>query len=251
MKLIKEFLLYIFPIILGLNILSEIITSLILGLRLDDILEETKNDSLSITKNRLFQINDNLSNLFFDNIKKICHELLLVGKHMDLIINETENNSPKIMKGTKFYNSYSNCIVPFNEIMNHSDIMKYYNNETKSLNFIDGYLKEYENNYETNYIINEMLHKSELNKISYYKFPNSSNFSEFEPSACFLVSILKAQLIQSFIMEREKYEYVRWSLILNDSLFLYPPHFFYSSMSYAFAYIYYTECTYDYYEMKY
>lgn len=249
MKLIKEFLLYIFPIILGLNILSEIITSLILGLRLDDILEETKNDSLSITKNRLFQINDNLSNLFFDNIKKICHELLLVGKHMDLIINETENNSPKIMKGTKFYNSYSNCIVPFNEIMNHSDIMKYYNNETKSLNFIDGYLKEYENNYETNYIINEMLHKSELNKISYYKFPNSSNFSEFEPSACFLVSILKAQLIQSFIMEREKYEYVRWSLILNDSLFLYPPHFFYSSMSYAFAYIYYTECTYDYYDI--
>ena len=249
MKLIKEFLLYIFPVILGLNILSEIITSLLLGLRLGDILEETKNDSFLITKKKLFQINDILSNLFFDNIKKICHELLLVGKHMDLIINETENNSPKIMKGTKFYNSFSNCIVPFNEIRNHSDIMKFYSNFTKSLNFIDGYLKEYENNYETNYIINEMLHKSELNKISYYKFPNSSNFSEFELSACFLVSILKTQFIQSFIMEREKYEYVRWSLILNDSLFLYPPHFFYSSMSYAFTNIYYTKCNNDYFDV--
>jgi hypothetical protein len=89
MKLIKEFLLYIFPVILGLNILSEIITSLILGLRLGNILEETKKDSFLITKKRLFQISDILSNLFFDNIKKISHELLLVGKHMDLIINET------------------------------------------------------------------------------------------------------------------------------------------------------------------
>lgn len=56
MKLIKEFLLYIFPVILGLNILSEIITSLILGLRLGNILEETKKDSFLITKKGFFKL---------------------------------------------------------------------------------------------------------------------------------------------------------------------------------------------------
>ena len=246
MKLVKEFLLFIFPIIFGFNLLSEFLTSILLGYKLNKILEDSKNDSFSIAKNRLFQINEKLSNLFLSNIKKICHELLLVGKHMNLIINETENNSPKIMKGTKFYNSFSNCIVSFNDLKNDSDIIKFYNNNTKFLNYLDGYLKEYENKYDINYIIHDMLHKPELNKISYYKYPNSSNFSEFEPSACFLVLILKTQFIKNFIMQREKNEYLRWSLILKDNLFLYPPDFFFNSMTYLFSNIYYTKCDYEY-----
>ena len=200
------------------------------------IFEQVKELSIKQT----VKIANNINEVFRITFTRYFLDLKIVGRHMLFLANDEINPNSKYYKNI-VQNEEKQIIYGTIEDIK-KNFSEYYDNNTKKFLFFENYIKKYiENKKEANYIdiLNNLMNNSlhpELNFISYYK--DNGNISDIESNlkkkttAKYLISILKTNFLNRFLMKREDYELVHYFLLTNDEIYMYPPEAYNNSLIY-------------------
>ena len=216
------------------------------------------NQSKEISIEKTRAITHTLSQIFELSFHRYVQDLKLIGKHMSFFSNNQINAESQYYKN--IINNKDKHIY-FATIENlKNDFEKYYDDKQKKFLYMENYIKEYiENTTNSINIVNDLMNKEkhpELNAISYYKLNGDINDIENnlqkKAAAKYLISILKTNYINRLLVKESNLEIVRYYLLTEDELFIYPPEAYNNTL------IYYTkeqincldnfpQCFYDYF----
>ena len=235
MKLVNEILKCPFLFLFNLLLVTELLILIYIILNYkggySTIIEPTKNIAIKKANIALVKFNNIIANTLY----KYLTDLKTIGKHMSNFVleGEKELDGKSINKNTLFYKNYENSVnreiffADF-EILSSVDYIKNCINYSDfyTFRYLDIYAKEFYFEDDNNAIISSLLNKhQELNAMSYYKYNGSikdlSKLSRI--SVNYLISILKTIFIKRYLIKRNQTEYLHFSLILKDEIFIYPP----------------------------
>ena len=248
MKLIQEYLVKIVLLIITSVIFIEGFITYLLVIRAkriynsvyEETMKKTEEKSIEITS-KIEEFTTNLLTRYMTDLKLICkHAQLLNGKinstEEDIIDKDSDilNNSNKeILIGTM-----ENLILQdkINKTYSDDDLFDYKNY----------YEKVFENITSKNYLLNSFFEEDhkELNSISYYNYETNSDLSQISEeknkSINYIISILKSIYIRRYIIKRKNMDYIRFFILNNNEIFIYPPEAYNKTNIFFFQFSYST-----------
>ena len=244
MKLIKEYIIKIFVLIIVLTILMEVCILFLLIIRSSRIFNVTYNQTIEQSEIKTIKLTEKFKNYINNLFMKYSTDLKLICKHALLLNGKKEYiSSDVINKKSKIFNNSNKLkeIIPANieDLLTRNYMRNIYNKSSKSFIYIDKYEEKFLNIADQNIILNALFsNSSELNAISYYG--PIRNETEQITSIKFIISILKTIYIKRYISKRNNMDYIRFIILNKDEIFIYPPD------SYKNTYLYYFEKSYPY-----
>ena len=240
MEIIKE---YIFKEILlfliALFIIEAFIT-ILLYKRQNIIYTETYKETEEKVIQKALEIVQKYEELTLNYITKYLCDLKLIGTHSLLFnVNKTDDNA-------KFDHSNKKILSASYEVLfNVPALKRLFSFQRKS--FIHIYEEEFGNNTDTTFILNSLMDNEkhpELNYISYY-FPGIDNSDEqYDIEQTMnqeevnniknIMPILKSLYIKRYLIKREHSDYIRFFIINDKKMFIYPPEPYNITQQYFF-----------------
>ena len=176
------------------------------------------------------------------DLKLICKhsQLLSGGKNVDLdtVVDLNEN--------LNFFQSIDKTILFATlEELNKKDYLKNMS-ESEGFNYISNYEKEFEGITDKNYILNKLFSDKheELNTIGYYNY-DGNNLESWEwdniyerMSIKYIISALKTVFIRRYIRKRNNIDYIRFFIIDQRKIYIYPPEAYNQTNIYFFQHSY-------------
>ena len=174
-----------------------------------------------------------ISNLFSQKLGKIIYNLLFIGKQLSMFSNNTAEI--QVLRNSEFYSSFKDCVISVDsskDLIENEKYIKYYDSNQKKFNYLQTFLQDY-NGKDQNTIIREMINLLPLKQISYHKTGGGSDVSqlsqEFIHSVCSAVSIMKSMYIKEMLSYGNTTEIEKFSIIQDDKILIYPPHYYQNS----------------------
>ena len=199
------------------------------------VYNESREISINKTKTITHTLSGNLELLF----QRYIQDLKLIGKHMSFLANNEINNKSQFYQNIInnedkhiYFATTENLKIYFN---------KYYDDTQKKFLFFETYINDIiHNNTNQEDIINDLMSKEkhpELNSISYYKFDGNINEIENDiqkiTAIKYLISVLKTIFINRLLVKGNNFEILRYYLIKEDEIFIYPPEPYYNTFIYS------------------
>ena len=225
-------------IVLMSFIVFEIISFIIIFINYKPIYSKIFEQIKELSIEQTINIANNINEFFRITFIRYYLDLKIIGKHMSLLANNEINNNSKYYKNLVqdenkhiIYGTTEDLIKNFSE---------YYDDYTEKFLFLENYVKKYFENDtnqfdKLNYLMNNTLHP-ELNCIAYYKVNGSINDIENnlkrKTAVKYLLSILKTNFLNRFIVKGEDYELVHYFLLVDDEMYIYPPESYNNSLIY-------------------
>ena len=245
MKLIREFSIKVIILIFSLLVALEFCNLLYIYLTSKSIFQKTYDESIKRTEEKSLEITRNLKTFTTNYFLKFITELKLIAKYTLLFKGKSSNNFENIInKNSKFVknNNLNKKIIEANtkSLYKIPDFKKIYNatgdlNElgkpidNSTLKYIQYYSQIFGEEKDRNKIITKLFKEhDELNYISYYYYGNITdyNISDFPEKEEFIKNILviiKSIFIQRMITKKTKMDIIRFLIITNEEIFIYPP----------------------------
>ena len=249
MKLIQEYIIKIvILIVVSIVAIEGIITYLLVNrakiifdATYSETIEKSEAKSIEITK-KIEEYATNLLTRYMTDLKLICkHSQLLSGGktfEMDTVVDLNES--------LNFFQSLDKQIYFATlEELNKIDYLKKMS-DSDGFNYISKYEKEFEGITDKNYILNKLFsdnHK-ELNAIGYYNY-DGNNLDSWDwdnvyerMSVKYIISALKTVFIRRYIRKRSNIDYIRFFIIDNRKMYIYPPEAYNQTNIYFFQHSY-------------
>ena len=245
MKLIEEYIVKIVLLVIASIIVIEgfIIFLLVTRAKIifksiyNETIEKTETKSIEITK-KIEEYATNLLTRYMTDLKLICkHAQLLNGKGNENSLDDMINNSSEILSKNN-----KEILIATSEELSKID---YLNNIVlnQTYDYISSYEKEFKDISDQNYILNKLFsdkHK-ELDSVGYYNNGNKNslpNDKEENISLKYIVSILKSIFIRRYLIKRQNMDYIRFFIIYQNNIYIYPPEAYNKTNIYFFEYSY-------------
>ena len=238
MKLINEYTTKIIVMIISLILFLEICIVIYTYLDSKKIFESTYEETLKASEKKAIEITRNIKMLTTNILMQAITELKLIAKHSLLYNKENSKNSKFFENNNKHKKIIKADIM--NLFMDPTFYKIYkdtgqlnpsgYPDGNSNLNYLNYYhqaIFEKENN--NNDILNKLLHEhDELNYISYHYFGKNTSYNinddkDKERLIKYLVIILKSIYIKKLISKKEDTHIIRFLILNNKDLFIYPP----------------------------
>ena len=239
MKLIQEYTFKVIIFIISLTIIMEISILALLYLRASQIFMTTYQQTITESETKLIEITKKIENHSSNIIIKYLTDLKLMGKHALLLNGKYgKNYSTEINKESNLFkiNDKKKYIINAErEILNQKDYIRRMYNETEDIfDYLQKYEENFENITEQNIILKSLFSNShqELNTISYYCPSRRESNNKLEIK--FMISILKTIFVRRYIGKRANMDYIRFIILNNDEIYIYPPETFNSTNMYNF-----------------
>ena len=242
MKLIQEYTVKVIVFMIVLTVLMEIGILILLYINSSQIFMVTYQQTVANAEIKSIEITKKLESHTSNIIMKYFTELKLIGKHALLLSGKKGKDYTKINKYSNIFNINDNqkeiIIAQKNYLINKDCLRKYFNEDRKIFDYFHKYEEDYSNIYEQNELLNELFSDKhqELNAISYYS-PSKDKSSE-ELSIKFMISILKTIYIKRYIGKRMNMDYLRFLILHEDEIYIYPPEEYNHINLYNFQNIY-------------
>ena len=244
MKLIQEYLIKICISVFLLSILMELYILFLLMNRSPKMFDKAYNETLSKTENKSIIITKKIDKYISSLLMKYSGDVKLICKHALLLNGKEQNYKPEsIMEDNinifNINNEKKSIVNSTLEEINKNDYMKDFYNETSHMyDYLNSYEKKFKDIYDNNFILTKLFsdeHK-ELNTISYYNMLNKNKIfsKEEENNIKFLISILKTIFIRRYIVKRNNNDYIRFYLLNEDEILIYPPEAYVNTNLYNF-----------------
>ena len=243
MKIIQEYIIKIVILcIVSVVVIESFITyllvfraKLIYNAVYDETMEKTEEKSMEITK-KIEEYATNLLTKYMTDLKLICkHALLLNGKNNydDDIINRESDI---------FYNNNKKILLATEEELNKKEYIKKYYSERDIYDYIIYYEKEFDFKFDKNFLLKQLSEShEELDSISYYNYIDnnlSSISDEEEQSIKYIMSVLKSIFIRRYLIKRMNMDYIRFFIIKENKIYIYPPEAYNKTNIFFFQYSY-------------
>ena len=195
----------------------------------------SKQKALEVTVNIQLYVKSLLIKLTTD-LKLVCkHASLLNGKSTHTAENTINKNTNFIINSNK---SKQIVYATTEKLIEDNNINKYFNKSSQIFDYYSFYESEFKNVKDNNIILNTLFSDShpELNKISYYSLTKSKVNQNL--SIKFIVSILKTIYIRRYIAKRENNDYIRFLILNQEEIYIYPPEAYNGTLLYTLYNIY-------------
>ena len=246
MKLIQEYIIKIvLLIIVSIVAIEGIITYLlakraiiIFNATYSETIEKSEAKSIEITK-KIEEYATNLLTRYMTDLKLICkHALLLNGKSYLKEDEVIDLNTNWVFLSSLDKQIYFATLEELNKV-------EYLKNmsDSEGFNYISKYEKEFEGITDKNYILNKLFsdqHK-ELNAIGYYNYDgnNLDSLGDYEKIPIkYIISALKTVYIRRYIRKRNNIDYIRFFIIDEKNMYIYPPEAYNQTNIYFFQHSY-------------
>ena len=230
MKLIKEFIIKIFIILIVALLIIEGVIFYLLSKREVIIYDETYNETIDKIISKTKEVSQKFEEFTINYLSKYLTDLKTIAIHSILFnINNTKENklntNNKMIKKATLEDKLKD--IPFDIPVQNMDGNLY----------IDGFEVEFEKITDTNVILNTFYESNkfpELNLIGYYN-PNNKNLTEEEENNIKnIMCIFKSLLIKRYITKRKNLDYIRFLIFDKDKMFIYPTNIYNLTHSYFF-----------------
>ena len=251
MKIIQEYSIKIIIFVFVLSILIEAGILVLTVIRSSSIFNDVYDNTIQNSEIKSFGIIEKIKNYINSLLSKYNTDLKLICKHSLLLIGKTANNpSLLINKNSKIFqnNDEIKKIVPANleTLLNLDYINAFYNESSKTFEYLNYYEEEFKNISERNQILNSLFSNSshpELNAISFYS-PNKIE-SEHKLTAKYMISILKTIYITRYISKRANMDFIHFIILYSDEIYIYPPKPIEATNIFSMNLIYPSVCNYS------
>ena len=227
MKLIQEYLIKIIILVISLSILMEIILFILFYLNSIQIFNTTYKQTMLNTEEKSIEITQKIAIHIKNVIVKYLADLKLIGKHALLLNGKGKNFTTEMNKNAKIVNNNNKqkhiVKATREELLKVETLKKVYNQFFEHFEYFLNYEAEFEKINEHNQILNSFFSDShqELNYVGFYSPSKISSENELEIK--FMVSIFKTILIRRYIGKRTFMDYIRFLIINQDEIYIYPP----------------------------
>ena len=234
MELSKEYTFKYVLVIFCLGIALEICVSFFLYNNsqniFNEIFDNTLEKSAEKTKETMEKMNSFIKNLmmfYMTKLKLISkHTFLFNGKYNSKNENIINRNS-KIFKNKNLREKIIKAKTDV--IKNKGSFKDVFNNGTEKFDYIEYYMNKYGKDIDKNILLNKLSKEhDELNYISYHNYIDEEfNLNDLEEEEIkkmnYLISIFKSIYLERFLSKREKMDIIRFFILTEDELIIYPP----------------------------
>ena len=234
MKIVREnFFMFYLLLVVGI-VFIEVVFGITTFIYSGNLINTVFDESSNISINKLVVLTEIINNSTLKLFSKFRADLIIAGKHLNFLKGINPNlQYYKNFKEDKFKSIISS---KYEDIMSNDLIMPFFNNRTKTINYIKSFEMENENLTESNLIIDNLfdpnIHK-ELNLIGYYNSNNSIS-ERSNLIGKYMISILKSLYVGRYVIKRKDIEYLRFILFHENECFIYPPEAYNNTGSYEF-----------------
>ena len=238
MKLIQEYLIKIIILVISLSILMEIILFILFYLNSIQIFNTTYKQTMLNTEEKSIEITQKIAIHIKNVIVKYLADLKLIGKHALLLNGKGKNFTTEMNKNAKIVNNNNKqkhiVKATREELLKVETLKKVYNQFFEHFEYFLNYEAEFEKINEHNQILNSFFSDShqELNYVGFYSPSKISSENELEIK--FMVSIFKTILIRRYIGKRTFMDYIRFLIINQVEIYIYPPEAYNNTNIYYF-----------------
>ena len=251
MKLIQEYIIKIIILVFVLVLLMEGFILYLLLVKSRKVFINAYQQTITKSETKSIDITRKIGDYINYLILKYITELKLVGKHALLLNGKQIYNPEKTIhrESNIFINNdkQKNIInATIEDIIKNDNFKDLFNESSRIFDYISKFQKQFKNINDENEIIKDLLLNQELNTVAYYS-PSNKNPKDLI-SIKFIVSILKTIYIKRYISKKERMDYIRFLIINQDELYIYPPEAYNQTCLYNFRNIYYfpySDCVYS------
>ena len=245
MKIIREYTIKVIIMIISFVVSLEVCNLLYIYFTSKTIYKKTYDETLKRTEEKSLEITSSIKNFTANYFLKFVTELKKIAKYTLLYNGKSENNYTNIInRNSQFIlnNNMQKKIIKANigQLFTTPEFFKIYKEtgqlnelglptDTSNLNYIKYYSQVFGEEKDKNKILKKLLKEhDELNYISYHYYGNNHTYDinsdhEKEELIKNILVIIKTIFIQRMLTKKTRMDIIRFLIITNEDMFIYPP----------------------------
>ena len=245
MKIIREYTIKVIIMIISFVVSLEVCNLLYIYFTSKTIYKKTYDETLKRTEEKSLEITSSIKNFTANYFLKFVTELKKIAKYTLLYNGKSENNYTNIInRNSQFIlnNNMQKKIIKANiiQLFTTPEFFKIYKEtgqlnelglptDTSNLNYIKYYSQVFGEEKDKNKILKKLFKEhDELNYISYHYYGNNHTYDinsdhEKEELIKNILVIIKTIFIQRMLTKKTRMDIIRFLIITNEDMFIYPP----------------------------